>query len=93
MHNLSEAGDEWWSRFQAMLDDQVDWPSDYMFKFIVPSASLDALKMIFGRIPVRIRVSNKGNYVSVTAKMEMHSSEEVIAVYSAAAKVEGVISL
>lgn len=83
----------WWTRFQTLLDDQTQWPTRYLFKFIAPRASLDDLQAVFGQHPVDVRASQKGNYVSVTAEMEMHSSDEVIAVYKAAGRVEGVISL
>lgn len=93
MRPLSETSKGWWDRFQALLDEQVEWPSEYLFKFIVPSGGLDEMKEVFGRHPVKLRPSSKGNYVSVTATMQMHSSDEVIAIYNAAAQVEGVISL
>lgn len=93
MQHLSGAGRDWWDRFQDLLEDQIDFPSEYLFKFIVPSSNLDALRHVFGHHPVKVRESRKGNYVSVTARMEMHSSDEVIAVYNAAAEVEDVISL
>ncbi len=93
MRELSRAGQDWWDRFQALLDEQIDFPSEYLFKFIVPSSNLDELKHVFGHHPVKVRESRKGNYVSVTARMEVHSSDEVIAVYNAAAEVEDVISL
>lgn len=84
---------EWWDRFQTLLDDQNDWPANYVFKFIVPREGLDELTRVFGAHPVRVRESRKGNYMSVTARMEMHSSDEVVAVYQAAGRIEGVISL
>jgi hypothetical protein len=93
MRELSKAGKEWWDRFQDLLDDQIDFPSEYLFKFIVPVSNLEDLKGIFGHYPVEVRESSKGNYVSVTARMEVHSSDEVIALYSAAAEIEDVISL
>lgn len=93
MRELSSTGKAWWDKFQRLLEDQIDFPSEYLFKFIVPSSNLDELKSVFGDHPVQVRESRKGNYVSVTARMEMRSSEEVIAVYSAAAKVDDVISL
>ena len=89
----SEQGEAWWERFQDLLDDQMQWPAEYVFKFIAPEAGLGALKAVFGRYPVAVRSSSKGNYYSVTARMEMHSSEEIIAIYKAAAEVEGVIAL
>lgn len=89
----SKKGEAWWQHFQHLLDEQTEWPSIYVFKFIAPMAGLEDLKAVFGRYPVMVRSSSKGNYYSVTARMEMHSSDEIIAVYKAAAEVEGVISL
>lgn len=93
MQNLSKTGQDWWDSFQELLEDQIDFPSEYLFKFIVPSSNLDELKSVFGDHPVEVRQSRKGNYVSVTARMHMSSSDEVISVYSAAADVDDVISL
>ncbi len=93
MRSSADRDDAWWERFQNLLDEQTDWPAEYLFKFIAPQSELAELKAIFGRYPVAVRASRKGNYVSVTARMEIHSSDEVIAVYKAAAGVEGVISL
>ena len=93
MQPSADHGAAWWQRFQALLDNQTEWPTVYVFKFIAPQEGLDALKAVFGRYPLQIRASSKGNYYSVTAQMEMHSSDEIIAVYKAAGEVEGVISL
>lgn len=93
MRPLSRQNEGWWQQFQQLLDDQIDWPDEYVFKFIAPQDRLGDLKSVFGHHPVMVRTSSKGNYVSVTARMEMHSSDEIIAVYKAAAGVEGVISL
>ncbi len=93
MQPHSGKGEAGWERFQDLLDDQMEWPSVYVFKFIAPEAGLGELKAVFGRHPVRVRASREGNYVSITARMEMHSSFEIIAVYKAAAVVEGVILL
>lgn len=89
----SKQGQAWWENFQALLDEQNEWPATYVFKFIAPLGSLDALKAVFGQHPIVVRSSSKGNYYSVTARMQVHSSEEIIALYKAAADVEGVISL
>lgn len=92
-HTERTAKDDWWERFQALLDDQNTWPSDYTFKFIAPAAQLDALKDLFGRVELSVRASRKGNYSSVTAVMSMDSSDEVVAMYHAAGRIEGVIAL
>ena len=93
MRSFPGQGKAGWERFQNLLDDQMEWPSVYVFKFIAPQAGLDELRAIFGEHPVRVRASRRGNYISVTAHIEMHSSYEVIALYKAAAVVEGVILL
>jgi uncharacterized protein len=85
--------DDWWDRFQALLDDQNTWPTSYKFKFIAPAARVDELKAVFGQVELAVRESRKGTYMSVTAVMTMHSSDEVVAMYHAVADVEGVIAL
>lgn len=93
MHQLSESGHAWWDRFQALLDQQMEWPGEYLFKFIAPTTSLNDLKAVFEGHPVKVRSSSRGNYISVTARMRLDSSDEVIAIYNAAAEIDGVISL
>lgn len=93
MYATPSKDDGGWERFQKLLDEQMDWPSEFVFKFIVPQAGLNELKAVFGLHPVQTRSSRAGNYVSITARMEMHSSHEIIAVYKAAAAVKGVILL
>jgi len=83
----------WWERFRELLDGQNEWPGPYLFKFIVPRAGLEDLKEVFGEHPVVVRASTRGRYVSVTAIMEVGSSDEVISIYRAAGQVEGVIAL
>ena len=93
MGDAGKQGQAWWDRFQVLLDDQNDWPADYTFKFIAPRARLEELKAAFGQVELSVRESRRGNYLSVTAVMRMHSSDEVVAMYQAAGSVEGVISL
>jgi putative lipoic acid-binding regulatory protein len=89
----AEDDDAWWDRFEDLLDDQNDWPTQYTFKFIAPASQLDELKAVFGDHPVRVRESSKGNYKSVTAHLQMSSSEEVVNVYEKASGIEDVIAL
>lgn len=85
---------EWWDRFQALLDERVEWPNAYLFKFIVPSAGVDAVRDLFGEgHPVELRPSSKGNYVSVTTRIDAASSADVIDVYTRAARIDKIILL
>jgi len=88
-----KSGDDWWNEFKELLDEQNDWPTKYTFKFIAPSQRLDALKDVFGDHPVQVRSSSKGNYMSVTARMNMESSDAVVAIYEEASSIDDVISL
>lgn len=93
MQELGKLDNSFWTRFHALLEKDQEWPNYYLFKFIVPRASFDDLRSVFGRNDVTVRASAKGRYVSLTARLHMKSSAEVIAIYEAAGKVEGVISL
>ena len=79
--------------FKEKLDKQHKWPSLYMFKFIVPKGKEDAIYDIFPKNEVQSKMSKKGNYISLTAKVMMGSSDDVLRIYEEAHKVEGVIAL
>ncbi len=85
--------EEWWDRFKQLLDEQNDWPSEYVFKFIVPKEGFDRLKRVFGDHPIKVRASTRGNYLSVTARMVMNSSRQIVDIYTRAGSIEGVVSL
>ncbi len=89
----SQQNKQWWARFQQLLDDGIEWPSPYVFKFIVPRDNLSEVERLFHNFPIKVRESSKGNYASVTANIVVHSSDEVIAMYTSAAKIEGIILL
>jgi len=92
LSNLPE-GDGSWGRFKTLLDEQNEWPTRYTFKFIVPAEQLEEVKAVFGGHPVRVRASSKGTYKSVTAQMQVDSSQAVVDVYKEASSIEGIIPL
>ena len=78
------------------LEKSGDWPRVYFFKFIIPSNNekLAKIEALFGpEAQVSIKQSNKGNYVSISAKELMLNVDSVIERYEKASKVEGVMSL
>ena len=79
--------------FRQKLDQQYYWPALYMFKFIVPHGKEQEIKKLFPKNDILEKLSNKGNYSSLTIKMMLNSSEEVIRIYTEADQVEGVIAL
>ena len=79
------------------LEESSEWPSVYMFKFIVKSdpRQIALMESLFStkEAEVVIRESGKGNFVSITAKEMMLNPEEIIARYKQAEGIEGLISL
>ncbi|MFT5596624.1 MAG: putative lipoic acid-binding regulatory protein [Flammeovirgaceae bacterium] len=84
-------------KLKIALDQVHDWPSMYLFKFIVPSENqkVAQVEALFNAdtAEIRLRQSKNGKYTSVTAREVMTSAEEVIKCYEAAYKIEGIISL
>lgn len=80
--------------FRQRLDGYYDWPCSYLFKFIAPKDRVEEVIELFGdEVDVRTRESKRGNYVSVTAEVEMGSSGEVVGVYRRAGEIDGVMPL
>ena len=83
-----------WTSFKASLNATHSWPCEYVFKFIVPKAKQkEASCFVDNFLDFSVKESQNGRYVSLTVKKLMHSSDEVIAIYKKASKVEGIISL
>jgi uncharacterized protein len=80
-------------RFKEKLDNNHIWPSVYMFKFIVPSEKEEEINKLFPKNELKSRFSKNKKYISITAKIMMRSSDDVIQIYVKAHKVEGVIAL
>ncbi|MEM8868626.1 MAG: DUF493 domain-containing protein [Verrucomicrobiota bacterium] len=79
--------------FRSSLDANYDWPCLFPFKFIVPKDQKEAVLELFADDPVSSRESSSGRFTAYTMEMNMHSCDEVIAVYQRVARVPGVISL
>ena len=79
--------------FRSSLDANYDWPTLYPFKFIVPKAQIETVLELFADDPVRAKESKNGRFVAYTMEMQMHSSDEVLAIYQRVAQIPNVISL
>jgi uncharacterized protein len=82
-----------YNRFKEKLDNNHDWPSVYMFKFIVPSEKEEEINKLFPKKEIKSRFSKNRKYIGITAEIVMRSSDDVIQVYVKAHKVDGVIAL
>lgn len=76
--------------------DQQEWPSVYMFKFILinePLRIAQVAALFDDGANVRMQPSKNNKYISFTATELMLSADLVIDRYERAALIEGVISL
>ena len=81
------------SSFREKLDQIHQWPSLYMFKFIVPKGKEEEVKRLFPKNILTEKASRTGKYVSITAKVMMASTDAVIEIYEEANKIKGLIAL
>lgn len=79
--------------FKEQLDTQTDFPTLYMFKFIVPIGKEQEVAGLLPNNEAVFKKSTKGNYTSVTIKAMMPSSDAIVAIYKRASEIEGIISL
>jgi uncharacterized protein len=84
------------NRLRAQLDKEHNWPSIYMFKFIVPNEpqSIESLRVIFDEsVDMREKLSKNGNYVSFTIREMMLNADSIFDRYTRASSIKGIISL
>ena len=88
---------DFYERLKEQLRDDTQWPSPYLYKFIIPSqlSKIAEIEAIFDGDDaiINTRDSSKGTYTSISIKVLMDSPEKVIEKYLEVSKVEGVISL
>ena len=86
-----------YKKLKSQLDETTKFPSDYLYKFIVPTSGNQEKEIceIFdnGWAVITTKKSKTGKYVSLSILMKLKSSEAVIAYYKKVEKIEGIISL
>ncbi len=90
--------EEFYAKLKKQLQDTAMWPSEYLYKFIVPTKGEQVTQVedIFDNTGavIETKQSKKGKYTSVSINVRMKNPDAVIEKYrEVAKKVEGVISL
>lgn len=80
-------------KHKELLDNEYDWPADYLFKFIVPAHKEQEVRSLFPDHEPQVRESKQGNYVSLSITYHAESSDLVLAIYEKASQIEGLIAL
>ena len=92
-----ENADEFYARLKEQLLETTSWPSNYLYKFIVPTDEerIAQINRIFDNTGAVIesKKSKKGTYTSISITVNLKNPDEVIAKYKEVSLVEGVISL
>lgn len=88
---------EFFERLEGELANSTTWPSEYLFKFIMPTIGegVKTIQNMFndaGAVIVTTKSKNE-KYTSVSVNVVMESPESVIEKYKEAATIEGIISL
>ncbi|WP_411030464.1 DUF493 family protein [Spongiimicrobium sp. 3-5] len=93
----TEKSEEFYTRLRAQLDQNNSWPSDYLYKFIVPTEAekIDQITKIFDNTGAVIesKKSKKGKYTSISVVVNLNGPDAVIKKYKEVGEVKGVISL
>ena len=79
------------------LEKYQEWPSDYIFKFIIDNNHNKREELLSKFDLTQCRLSSKESsnkkYVSLTLIMHMNNANEVIDRYMEVSKIDGIISL
>ncbi len=89
--------EEFYKRLQDELDKDTSWPSEYLFKFIVPS-SLEKVAIIEASFDgqdavILTKESSTGKFTSVSIRVVMTSPQHVVDKYVEFSSIEGILSL
>tara|TARA_R110002050_G_scaffold178734_3_gene311964 strand:- start:485 stop:772 length:288 start_codon:yes stop_codon:yes gene_type:complete len=88
---------EFYKKLKLQLEATSNWPSNYLYKFIVKSDTdkVDKIHKIFDNIGAVInsKKSKNGKYTSVSITVNLNSPDDVIIKYKEVGEIEGVISL
>jgi len=90
--------EDFYNKLREQLQDTTTWPSEYLYKFIVPSDQnkIMLVQHIFDNLGavIKTKQSKNGKYTSISIHVLMKSADDVINKYKEVSKkVDGVISL
>jgi len=86
-----------YERLKEELANSSAWPSEYLFKFIVPSDKnkVGTVEEAFNNMGAVIKnqQSKTGKYTSISISVRMKNPENIIQKYQELSSIEGIISL
>lgn len=79
--------------FRMKVEQEHEFPGEYVFKFIVPGSQKEQITNLMPAGDISFRESSNKKYVSITARVLLNSSQDVLDVYMKAYKIDGCIAL
>lgn len=96
-NELPNEEQEFYDSFRINLERNHNFPDDYIYKFIIlnDKSKLTEIFRVFDELKYSFttRESTNGKYLSCTIQAFVMDADQVIALYRAVAKIEGVIML
>ena len=93
---MDKKTEEFYIRLKEELSNTSAWPSEYLYKFIVPTEAkkIEEVENAFDNMGAVIKTtkSKTGKYTSVSINVNMDSPEDVVAKYIEVSTIEGIIS-
>ena len=97
MSNTQKDEKDFYVRLKEELTETSKWPSDYLYKFIIPNneEKVKELEEVFKgtTADIKTKESSNGKYVSYSISLRLENPDAVIDYYKKAGKIEGIISL
>ena len=94
---MDKKTEDFYIRLKEELSNSTLWPSEYLYKFIVPS-DVDKIAKIEGAFNdlgavITTQQSKTGKFTSISVSVNMPNAQSVIDKYIAVSEIEGIISL
>ena len=94
---MDKKTEEFYTRLREELNNTSEWPSEYLYKFIVPTdlKKIEEVENAFDNIGavIHTKQSKNAKYTSVSINVMMKSPNHVVEKYIELSNIEGIISL
>ncbi|KQS92131.1 MULTISPECIES: DUF493 family protein [Chryseobacterium] len=95
--NQHASPEDFYESLKQKLEDNHDFPEDYLFKFIIPTdqAKLTEIYKVFDGIKFTLgnRESKNGKYTACNINAFVLDADQVVRIYKEVSKIEEVILL
>lgn len=93
---MDKKTEEFYTRLKEELANTSSWPSEYLYKFIVPTTIENVMEVenTFNNMGAVIKThqSKTGKFTSVSINVTMENPEKVVEKYLQVSNIKGIIS-